>query len=145
MAAEYLYQGRRFADQPEDRYEPEPNSGCWLWTGPLRMGYGICRLIGSRRNHQAHRVIYEQQLGEIPLGLELDHRCRNPQCVNPGHLDPVTHLENVRRTGRGMKPNCKHGHAYTPENTYRQKRGFRVCRTCQRIAWRQWQQRQAVS
>lgn len=49
----------------------------------------------------AHQVFYELHVGPIPRGLELDHLCQNPSCVNPAHLEPVTHAENVRR---GAKP-----------------------------------------
>jgi hypothetical protein len=45
----------------------------------------------------AHRVAYEQFVGTVPDGLELDHLCENKACVNPGHLEPVTRSENVRR------------------------------------------------
>ena len=45
----------------------------------------------------AHRVYYERHVGPVPEGLELDHLCRNPGCVNPEHLEPVTHAENIRR------------------------------------------------
>ncbi|WP_369010576.1 HNH endonuclease signature motif containing protein, partial [Bacillus cereus] len=46
---------------------------------------------------RAHRYVYENLSGPIPEGMELDHLCRNPPCVNPDHLDPVTHEENMRR------------------------------------------------
>lgn len=68
-------------------------SGCWIWTG-LRneWGYGTA---GSRG--LAHRVMYEQANGPIPEGLELDHLCRERACVNPLHLEAVTHTQNVLR------------------------------------------------
>lgn len=70
--------------------------GCWLW--PTRNGRGY----GSFGRHaqgggRAHRVVYEMIVGPIPEGLELDHACRNVSCVNPGHLEPVTHAVNMRR------------------------------------------------
>jgi hypothetical protein len=69
---------------------------CWIWTGTTdRHGYGRVRPDG--RSTGAHRWSYEATVGPIPEGLELDHLCNNPPCVNPAHLEPVTHAENMRR------------------------------------------------
>ena len=79
---------------------PEPNSGCWLWTGARDpKGYGLCRFpLGDAVILQrAHRVVYQIERGAIPVGLEIDHLCRNPSCVNPDHLEPVTRRENTLR------------------------------------------------
>lgn len=108
---------------------------CWLWLrakdakGYGRVGWGGKVLL-------AHRVAYELFFGQIPDGLPLDHLCRVPACVNPGHLEPVPTREN---TARGVHPSatalrenrCVNGHNYTPENTYRW-RGERQCRQCMR-------------
>ena len=70
--------------------------GCWLWTGSHNgLGYGTIRSVG--RKMYVHRYSYELLVGPIPAGLELDHLCRVPGCVNPDHLEPVTHAENLRR------------------------------------------------
>lgn len=69
---------------------------CWVWS--LRVdehGYGRINRVGE--SPYAHRSYYEKSVGPIPDGLHLDHLCRNPSCVNPEHLEPVTHAENVRR------------------------------------------------
>jgi hypothetical protein len=50
----------------------------------------------------AHRLFYEERYGPIPEGHQLDHLCRQPACVNPAHLEPVTQTENIRR-GAGTK------------------------------------------
>lgn len=73
--------------------------GCWLWTASLTGdGYGRISLGGKfGPMGLAHRVAYELLVGPIPEGLELDHLCRVRRCVNPEHLEPVTHAENVRR------------------------------------------------
>ena len=69
---------------------------CWEWTADrAKSGHGRIRVDG--RTQMAHRIAYELLVGPIPEGLELDHLCRNTCCVNPDHLDPVTHLENMRR------------------------------------------------
>lgn len=73
---------------------------CWIWTGAKEkgnMGYGK---LGP---HVAHRLVYETLRSRVPKGLELDHLCRNPLCVNPDHLSPVTHRENVLR---GISPSA---------------------------------------
>lgn len=65
---------------------------CWLWTGGVIRG-GYARL-GARL---AHRIAYQHFVGEIPVSCELDHLCRMRSCVNPRHVQPVSHLENIRR------------------------------------------------
>jgi len=88
-------------------------SGCWLWTGaPNADGYGQFRLNGA--TPMAHRVAWEWLRGPIPAGLFLDHDnpafgCRNPLCVNPEHLEPVTNAVNLQRR-RGAQSNNLNGH-----------------------------------
>jgi hypothetical protein len=87
----------------------------------------------------AHRISYEHFVGPIPKGLFIDHLCRMRACVNPGHLEPVTTLENARRGDGGSnnrrKTHCTRGHEYSDENT-RIKRNLkdgsfeRVCKEC---------------
>lgn len=109
---------------------------CWIWTGAKKRGYGTLDQVGS------HRLAYLHFRGPIPTGLILDHLCRVRNCVNPWHLEAVTHKENILR-GVGLaainakKTACKRGHPFTPDNIYG-RRGWRQCRECSRIAWRQW-------
>lgn len=71
-------------------------SGCWLWTGQLNnTGYGLFWYQTGKRG--AHVVLWELLRGLVPDGLELDHLCRVRRCVNPDHLEPVTHSENLLR------------------------------------------------
>lgn len=104
---------------------------CWNWTGEkLRGGYGRFT-IGPEHNHRkpAHRISYEWAKGTIAAGLEIDHLCRNPACVNPDHLEVVTHQENMRRR---RNTHCLRGHPMTPENVREGKNGYRACRLCEK-------------
>lgn len=110
------------------------DDGCWFYKGRKDdKGYGAVTVYPNMER-RAHRVVYEALVGPIPEGLSIDHLCRNRGCVNPEHLEPVTHLENVRR-GYWGKNHCKHGHDYDVENT-RWWRGRRFCRECDRIRHR---------
>ena len=115
----------------------EKTASCWLWTGSvIPAGYGRFRLGG--KTLMAHRVAFELMRGEIPQGLELDHLCRVPLCVNPAHLEAVPHRINLLRgetiTGKNaQKTHCAAGHEFTVENTYLRRRG-RGCRECRRLA-----------
>jgi hypothetical protein len=114
----------------EAGFIPEPNTGCWLWLGSGNQ-YGYGRMLINRQSFLAHRVSYEIHKGPIPDGLELDHLCRVRCCVNPDHLEPVTHEENVRRGGRMLNTACPSGHPFSPENTWiNPKTGWRQCRKC---------------
>lgn len=122
-------------------------SGCWIWTGRHSgRGYGALRLRGRNGpTRMAHAIGYELLVGPVPAGLELDHLCRNHACVNPAHLEPVTHRENVRRGLAGQvmrdKTHCKQGHEFTLENTSYsgpESNRRRHCRECARAAGRRY-------
>ena len=71
---------------------------CWEWTGAAdRLGYGKFKLAAPDSLIGPHRYSYESLVGSIRDGLHIDHLCRNPRCVNPDHLEPVTPDENTRR------------------------------------------------
>jgi hypothetical protein len=120
-----------FARRFLDKVAPDPDSGCWLWTGQIgNNGYARFRYKGGQLGH---RYAYEAAVGPVPEGLELDHLCRVRSCVNPEHLEAVTHRENCIRGLRGsLTTHCPHGHEYTPENTTHNSKGGRVCRACKK-------------
>ena len=114
---------------------------CLVWTGNINSsGYGRVYDPEQRQQRLTHVVAWEARHGAKPDGLELDHLCRNRACLNTGHLELVTHQENVVRArpyrAYPPKTHCKRGHELTPENTYIKKpSGKRRCYTCQRAEW----------
>lgn len=114
------------------------DDGCWLWTGWRNdLGYGYTRIEG--RDRPAHRVVYEVVAGvQLARGIDVDHLCKNPPCVNPAHLEAVSHRENILRGRAATKTSCKYGHDLTdPRNTYVRPNGRRYCSECNRIACRE--------
>lgn len=72
---------------------------CHIWLlGKNKKGYGQEWYCGKMEF--AHRAAYHRLHGEVPP--ELDHLCSQRDCVNPEHLEPVTHTENIRR-GRASR------------------------------------------
>ena len=87
-----------------DRYNIDPSTGCWEWTGGVdRYGYGKVQInLGPRPRYTgAHRASWIAHRGPLLDNLQLDHLCRNRKCVNPFHLEPVTTQENTRRAQPG--------------------------------------------
>jgi len=71
---------------------------CWIWTGALN-DRGYAKVYDPRRGYSrgAHRVVWETLRGDVPVGYEVDHLCRQRACVRIDHLELVTHQENMRR------------------------------------------------
>ncbi len=118
--------------------------GCHLWLGAKQAG-GYGRFLGADgRLVLAHRFAYTQAFGPIPADLTIDHLCRNTGCVNPAHMEVVTREENAYRGNPNVgKTHCKHGHEFTPENTYvpPSRPHVRDCRACRKAN----QQRRAAA
>jgi hypothetical protein len=136
-----------------DRRGPDE---CWPWTGNVntsRAGHGVA-YIGNERSMSAARAVYQLSIRPLERHEVIDHLCRNPLCVNPAHLEPVTQAVNVQR-GRVREANlaraaaithCPQGHEYTPDNTYwyqakNRKAPARHCKTCAREANQRSRQR----
>ena len=75
----------------------QTENGCWFWRGIVKKN-GYTWRAYNRKPGPAHRIVYRLLVGPIPDGLCLDHLCRNRSCVNPTHLEPVTHAVNMART-----------------------------------------------
>lgn len=114
-------------------------SGCWQWNACIATnGYGRFGW-GAGRHIPAHRYSYEKFFGNVPEGFVLDHTCNNKWCVNPNHLEPVTHSENLCRGFKRIprkinrEQNCKNGHPVNEENRKKMKnpRAY-VCKICHR-------------
>lgn len=131
---------------PEVRFwsKVDKTETCWLWTASIRnQGYGVF-WPQWRTNVPAHRWAYEQIIGPVPDGLELDHLCRVRNCVNPAHLEPVTHRENMLRghtfaAANARKSECINGHELSGDNLMPTRANERRCRQCDRerqAAWR---------
>ena len=107
------------------------SDGCWLWSGYVKPnGYGSFYPGGGRGVDKiyAHRFSYELAFGPLALGAEVDHLCNVRSCVNPSHLEAVSHRENLDRA-KDRRTHCKFGHPFDASNTY-MWRGNRYCRTC---------------
>lgn len=119
----------------------ELGPACWEWRGKRQPnGYGKLWIRGLPGDGQgyAHRVVYELLVGPIPVGLDLDHLCRNRGCVNPAHLEPVTRRTNLVRgqtipARKVAQTHCVRGHLFDKANTCIRRNGTRLCRACGRL------------
>lgn len=127
------------------RIRANKQSGCWEWTGRLTHN-GYAQAVFANVTHRVHRLVFAWLVAPLPDSnihpfWQIDHLCRNRNCVNPAHLELVTAAENVQRAhrryrkgegiGRPCTNCCPQGHEFTPENTLTD-RGHRRCRQCHR-------------
>ena len=110
------------------------NNGCWIWQGTKRSnGYGVTVYKGTQTT--THRVMYQVVNGSLlGEGLEIDHTCNTRDCINPEHLEAVSHKENMAR-GLARRQTCRNGHEWDDTNTYvkevkRKQGGTRMARYC---------------
>lgn len=81
------------------RYRIDPETGCWVWLLCINTD-GYAQQFYKGKTTTVHKLYYEMVYGEVPEGFELDHTCKNRRCVNPEHMEVVTHTENIRRSSR---------------------------------------------
>lgn len=132
-------------------------SGCWEWRGARNEhGYGLVSLARSGITAaRVHRIMYERFVGTIPDEQVIRHKCDNPPCVNPAHLEAGTQYQNIMdmvERGRHCdfgRTECRNGHPITDPSSYRiQKRlgrdDERVCLRCQRERHVRWQEKKKL-
>lgn len=110
----------------EDRFWPKVNKtgACWEWVASRNeSGYGlIAEGAPSKKILLAHRVSYELTVGPIGESLFIDHKCHNTSCVNPEHLRPVTHKQNMENRN-GARWHARYEHRGVEKRGTRNYRG----------------------
>ncbi len=133
---------RRLSETFWSKVTPEPNSGCWLWTGATNRGdYGVYWVQPFKTVMLAHRASYAFLVAE-PGDLNVCHRCDIPPCVYPGHLflgDQAANVADMMKKGRDVlhgpalvnaqKTHCLNGHPLAGPHV-RMWRGSRICNIC---------------
>ena len=108
---------------------------CWVWNKRINIQTGYGEFIAGGIMYSAHRFSYTYFIGKIPEGFHVHHKCENRRCVNPEHLEALTHKEHLLM-GNGLcainarKTHCIKGHEFTKQNTYITPDNRRQCRKC---------------
>lgn len=129
----------------DGRFIVDNDSGCWLWTGSI-LGSGYAQRYVKGTTNLVHRQVYEAMIGPIPYGFQVDHvfdrGCRHKHCVNPLHLEAISHKENAQRY-HSSKEFCRNGHKR--EDLYISSDGRKRCRQCRRDNHKRWVKKNAES
>jgi len=131
--------GLSLSERVERMSIPEPNTGCHLWMGATgEGGYGKIKVNGSMR--RAHRVSYAANIGEIPSGMFVCHKCDTPACVNPDHLfsgDARDNMMDAMKKGRAFmaRVSADQRAEWTKERLAQEEENPEIRRDIQRRGW----------
>lgn len=129
------------------KVSPEPNSGCWLWTGSCTPTGNYGSFWDRGKLERAHRWSYKHFHGPIESSDDVCHKCDNPPCVNPDHLFKGTRTDNILDSVKKGRWNhsgtlkfihrtcslfCGYGHRMFADNVVTYK-GKRYCKTCAKV------------
>lgn len=94
----------------------ESIENCWNWTGPLQAKRYARLAVGTSGGpnfffEMGHRFSWRIHCGEIPDGMQINHRCDNPKCVNPHHLFLGTQMDNMRDKIAKGRASCGEKHS----------------------------------
>lgn len=133
------------SDLPEriaSKIQINPDTGCWGWRR-AKHPRGYAHIWWEGKVWNGHTLTYLLLVGPVPEGTELDHTCRVTCCINPSHLEPVTHRINVLR---GESPSAQHARKTHCVNNHPLP-DDRICRPCRAAdaRARRLRQRQAVA
>jgi hypothetical protein len=107
-----------------DKVDRKGDDDCWMWTAASRGtssngAYGAA--WDGRKITSAHRVSYMINVGEVPEGSIVCHRCDNPLCVNPKHLFIGSQRDNMQDT-------IKKGRAYRTSHKIDEDQALEILR-----------------
>jgi len=111
-------EAKLFLDGFHERYEPVPESGCWIWLG-VQNPRGDGQMQVSNKTYAAHRVSFFIHNKEFDQLLLVRHSCDVPSCVNPAHLSLGTNKDNsddMVRRGRQNQGSNVNTAKLTPES-----------------------------
>lgn len=144
-----LFGDARLPEHFWSKVKVNPDTGCWEWTASqLADGYGQWHPGPAWRKSDsisAHKIAYENLVGPVPEGLQLDHYvCHVRHCVNPSHLEPVPSQVNVLRStvANANRAVCRSGkHDLTLPGAIRKTANEEQCQGCYEDRYRRSNQR----
>lgn len=105
--------------------------GCWIWLG-VKNPSGHGRFWWCGKFVMAYIWSWERLNGPVPENKELHHKCENPSCVRPEHLEPKTRKDHCQEHMK-LRLACRRGHEHAKYGVYLDGEGRRHCRECRRM------------